>query len=350
MDIGRLDGPPEEQLYGVADATRLSDGSVVVALYGSHELRRFGPDGTYLWTAGGEGGGPGEFQGLIAVRALAGDTLLTYDVRQRRLSRFAPDGAFVDAHPLETGDESAFTLVESILTDGTAVCVAQSLDFQNPPPEGTARRDTMSVILVRPGDTVPVVVGRFPGPEMAMEVRSSGQRTSITTTSPLFARGTEVAAADGAVYVGDSDRWEVRRYGLDGRLEGIVRRLTPPVDVTAEMVDRAITAEVEEAEDDEQRREIRARFGKLPVPATLPAFQNLEADPAGDLWARTYSAPGPGERIWSVFGPDGRWLGNVAFPDRFSPLEIGPDYVLGRWADPLDVEHVQVRSLVKPGD
>jgi hypothetical protein len=122
------------------------------------------------------------------------------------------------------------------------------------------------------------------------------------------------------------------------------------VEVTAEMVDRAITAEVEEAEDDEQRREIRARFGKLPVPATLPAFQNLEADPAGDLWARTYSAPGPGERIWSVFGPDGRWLGNVAFPDRFSPLEIGPDYVLGRWADPLDVEHVQVRSLVKPGD
>ena len=32
------------------------------------------------------------------------------------------------------------------------------------------------------------------------------------------------------------------------------------------------------------------------------------------------------------------------------PLEIGDDYVLGRFGDDLDVEHVQVWELVKPAD
>lgn len=38
-------------------------------------------------------------------------------------------------------------------------------------------------------------------------------------------------------------------------------------------------------------------------------------------------AIGPSAR--SVFGTDGRWLGDVTMPARFMPSEIGADYVLG---------------------
>ena len=58
--------------------------------------------------------------------------------------------------------------------------------------------------------------------------------------------------------------------------------------------------------------------------------------------------PGESERIWSVFTREGVWLGNVSFPDRFRPLEIGDDYVIGRFGDELDVEHIQIWELVKP--
>jgi hypothetical protein len=34
-----------------------------------------------------------------------------------------------------------------------------------------------------------------------------------------------------------------------------------------------------------------------------------------------------------VFDAGGRWLGDVAMPARFVPLEIGADYVLGRSRD-----------------
>jgi hypothetical protein len=36
------------------------------------------------------------------------------------------------------------------------------------------------------------------------------------------------------------------------------------------------------------------------------------------------------------------------WPARFTPFEIGPDYVLGVWRDADDVEHVQMYELVKP--
>ena len=35
-------------------------------------------------------------------------------------------------------------------------------------------------------------------------------------------------------------------------------------------------------------------------------------------------------------------------PARFTPLEIGTDYVAGLWRDPDDVEYVSLYRLLKP--
>jgi hypothetical protein len=93
---------------------------------------------------------------------------------------------------------------------------------------------------------------------------------------------------------------------------------------------------------------VRKRWEDIPVAPTLPAYDALTVDRGGNLWVRGYEIPGALERTWSVFTSDGTWLGDVTFPDRFSPLDIGDDYVLGRFADELDVEHIQLWELVKP--
>jgi hypothetical protein len=49
-----------------------------------------------------------------------------------------------------------------------------------------------------------------------------------------------------------------------------------------------------------------------------------------------------------VHSGEGRWLGTVTTPDRVSPLDIGEDWVLARFGDELDVEHVQLWDLIKP--
>lgn len=52
--------------------------------------------------------------------------------------------------------------------------------------------------------------------------------------------------------------------------------------------------------------------------------------------------------LWPSAGSRSAWLGTVVLPDRFDLYDIGDNYVLGRWRDDLDVEHVQLYELVKP--
>ena len=52
--------------------------------------------------------------------------------------------------------------------------------------------------------------------------------------------------------------------------------------------------------------------------------------------------------FWSVFDVEGFFLGRVTMPHEFSPLDIGPDYVLGLWRDEDDVEHVRMYELIEP--
>ncbi len=40
-------------------------------------------------------------------------------------------------------------------------------------------------------------------------------------------------------------------------------------------------------------------------------------------------------------------LGSVETPGDFRLFEIGRDYVLGRWADALDYQHIQIYELIK---
>lgn len=353
LDIGRLDGPEETQFFRVSTGARLSDGSFVLGSFGSHDLRRFTSEGRHLWTVGREGEGPGEFVGLTQLVAGSGDTLLTYDFRQRRISRFLSDGTFLDARPLEGGGESGFAFVEALLPDGRAVFTLRMFGgtADGPPPEGEIRRDTIGVhVSGLPGDSVHEL-GRFPGPEMV--VLQSGETEggfSITISSPAFARSTEIAAGSSEVWIGDTDRFEIRRYGFDGRLEAIVRRAFDPPVVDDALVDRAMEEELQGADDDNERRMIRRRWEEIPLPSTLPAYESLVVDGTGNLWVQLFEVPGAPERTWSVFTLDGVWLGDVKFPDGFRPLEIGDDYVLGRFGDDLDVEHVQIWELVKPAD
>ena len=65
IDIGSGDGDSSTLLYQVEGTHRLSDGRIVVANRSSHELRYYDAEGNYLHSAGRQGEGPGEFEGLF---------------------------------------------------------------------------------------------------------------------------------------------------------------------------------------------------------------------------------------------------------------------------------------------
>src|SRR5690606_28349256 len=95
LTIGEMEGAEEYEFHNVNHATRLSDGTLVVANGGSLELRFYDSTGRHIRSAGRRGSGPGEFEAITYLRSLAGDTLLVHDARNRRVTLFAADGAYI---------------------------------------------------------------------------------------------------------------------------------------------------------------------------------------------------------------------------------------------------------------
>ena len=85
----------------------------------------------------------------------------------------------------------------------------------------------------------------------------------------------------------------------------------------------------------------------MPFPEQFPAYGSLAVDAAGNLWVEEYQRPGDERPRWTVFDSSGRMLGVVEMPERFTIYQIGGTFVLGRWTDEMDVEHVRLYGLLK---
>jgi hypothetical protein len=173
----------------------------------------------------------------------------------------------------------------------------------------------------------------------------------LTMATPPFAHHAQDASRPGEWVHGDESRREVEVRDPDGTLRTVIR--WPGADLT--LTEPAVRAEVERrvAQLTGDPAGNRRFLTELEHPTMRPAHGAVSLDPAGRIWVAT--APGTGADGapfetpgWHVFGPDGRWLGTVAGPERFRITQVGADRVVGVWQDPLDVEHVQVRPLVRP--
>lgn len=92
VEIGEAYGAPEHLLDGVVGAVRLSGGDIVIGERTTGELRRYDGNGTMVWSAGGQGEGPGEHGFLAFLGWLPGDSLITYDHGLLRMQVFGSDG------------------------------------------------------------------------------------------------------------------------------------------------------------------------------------------------------------------------------------------------------------------
>ncbi len=341
LDIGMVDGPPQYQFGAVAGVVRLGDGTVVVGDDQSKDLRFFDRAGRHLRTVGRKGGGPGEFE-MVGSLVAVGDSLLVGDWSNRRVTVFAPDGSVVRLVPLDAAGSSTFTFPVGYFRGG-GVLLRTGIMFTSASKAGLSR-DSVTFLRLDPGG-LPAQVGRFPGGESFTEKQGSG---SITVTSRAFGRAEQVAVVPDGFFYGSSDSYEIGRYDTAGRLRRLVRRAQPVRPVTPADVERY--KEVRRRDIDASYRQAQERsFAAMPFPETMPAHGDIQADRAGNLWVSDYMVTPDDPARWTVFDPEGRMLGAVTTPARFRVHEIGDDYVLGVWKDEMDVEHVRLYSLEKPG-
>ncbi len=344
LDLGSADAAAAYRFENVIDAGRLPDGTLVVADAGRNQLLYYDAAGGHLATAGGPGGGPGEF-GRLGAMQIIGDSVVAFDLRRGRVSIFDDDGVHVatvvldptsdDRHPIHT-----YNLVG---VPGRSLVVSPWAYMPGAPGAGGvgAYWDSAANLVYGLDGALLDTVG-FSRAEMEVSARGASGR-------PFGAR-TFVAASGGRLYSGDGKRYEIRVRDRDGRLERIIRRPTDPRPVTAGDRDRLIAHHVRNAgfdsPDDPRAAGLRAMLDAASLPETMPAFQRMLVDEPGNLWVAAYRPPWDrGVREWSVFDPTGRWLGDVVLPERFRLLHVGRESVIGVWRDSLDVQHLRVLAL-----
>ena len=340
LRLGALDGPAELQFFRVSAARRPSDGRVVVANGGSGEIRVFDERGNLVLSFGSEGEGPMEFGAILGMWTGPGDTLLVYDASHQRLAEWTLAGEFVRVSPL-------------------------SPMFLNPP-QARGRLSDESVIfaelyldLPESGfDWIPYIVRRYAsdGTELDTLARVPGQKAGriempggeLFGGGPHFGARAVAVGGGEAVHLATGRSYEVRRIGLDGKVDRLLRWTGPPRDVEEADVQWIRERALASSETDEGRRRALRFFEARPVEAEFPTVEDLVLATDGGLWVREYERPGDDPaQDWLIFDPDGRLAARIELPERLRVFEIGPDYVLGVERDELDVEYVVSYPLLR---
>lgn len=333
-------GDREEEPYQftrVRNPFYLSDGRIVVCEKAANEIRIYDAAGKHLKTFGRKGDGPGEFRQIESMARLAGDTIaVLHD--NGMISRFTGAGKYITrTNDQGTADFSkpgaTMTGVVLALNGGARLALSMPLD-----PKGGAvgsEFDAKASHTVIGGAGVALrKLGELPYMQ-ALAGKDHAEKPWLGAE--------EVFAGDGSqFYVGYGTQYSLTRYSARGVPNLIIRRAwtAPPItrkefeEFTEEWLKRWSKAKGSELEKDRKEQLAMDYFKKL------PAFSALVLDNVGRAWVRT---PKPvdgavagslndfaiGASTWSVFSTTGVWLGDVTMPARFSPTDIGADYVLG---------------------
>jgi hypothetical protein len=361
--IGTLEGEAPYQLYHALDATRLSDGTVVVGNSSSGELRFFDATGTFVRAVGNNDGGPGEFRGahaLRAVRRVPGDSLITWDIYAQRVSLFAPDGEFVRASRLDGPSAQHFfegvlgdrSLVMKVFVLGDRSLVMKVFDY-GPDEDALLSQDGPArwkfyLLHYDAEYTLADTVGSFLEGD---RVQARHGTQGIMITEAPFGRVTSATTHGGKVFVATGDADQVAAYSPSGVLTALIRRDVPPVSMTRELMEedraRRLAEELPEFERMGASASAMRLLESLPYPSVLPPYGEAVVDREGNLWLEDVRARPDEPFLWSVFDAEGAWLGRVELPQGLQVMEIGGDYILGRSEDELEVERIMVYELLK---
>ncbi len=346
LSIGTLEGPESQQLFQVAGAHRLSNGGVGVVNAGSREIRFFGPGGEHLATYGRQGGGPEEFEAPVLAGSL-GDTLLIADQAHHRLTLVHPEDGFAGLVRI-SNDVGGFLNPVGCFRNGQTV-YGGAFDMRRISEihDGMNRAHTFYRSANLDG-SLGADFGDMTGAEFFIKDLEGNGPEARPALIP-FGRIPVATTTPTRFFFSDQEEWAIQVFDPSGRPIQTIRREWTPVSVTAADGQLYREEALEGVQDPAQRAQMEAYLEGLPLPDHFPPFGDLLGDTSGFLWVQDYQKPGEEGNTWTIFDPQGTQVGRLTFPDRFRPLEIGPDYVLGLAWSAMDVESVRVYELHRPG-
>lgn len=345
LDLGTLEGAPELQFGQITALDVDAGGNLYVGDSQAREIRVFGSDGTYLRTVGAPGSGPGELgQSIAAVFADSGGALRAVDVMNQRVNAYAPDGSPSGSFPLDF--RGGIPVRWAQLPSGQLV--AQLRGMQIPGMDAHEEGDPL-VVFSSEGAVVDTL-HHLPRGKM-MELSGGGMpKITLFETEPIWAlspEGTLLTA------VNTDYRVAVRNADATVRLVLTKAFVARPVEEADQRAFRRLLRETM-SNQGQPPRIVEMMMENISFADTYPAFGNLLAGPGGTVWVQRIITASDvrgdedveidpqdlGSPDWDVFDSDGRFLGTVTLPRRFTPMKVVDDAIYGIRLDDLDVQHV----------
>jgi hypothetical protein len=182
-----------------------------------------------------------------------------------------------------------------------------------------------------------------------------------TNVKPLwFGAIAVMAVGTDDLHFGRARSFEIERYDESGRLARIVRRVHQARPVTQSDKDDVLewylgmVGSSSEATPEVIER-VRQDFSTANFAETLPPYSHMLVDDERNLWVEEFRwfpgidrSPIQGPATWSMFDPEGIWLGTVETPPGFILRDVARDRALGFRVDDLGVKIAEVYRLERP--
>ena len=343
MRFGALEADPEYQFGQVGFVAVGSAGQIYVSDIQAQHVKVFSSNGQYERTIGGAGNGPGEIGRTAGHLGLSlGDTLIVPDLTNRRINRYAPDGAVLPSTPLrpEAGRPVRY---KATSTGGFFAQVRLQ------PP------DTLDhIVAIEPSGLFGDTLITFP----------SGGASRVAGETHQFSPEPMWAVTDSlTVLYGVNNEYRIGLYDSNGALTRILTRPFEPAPVTDRDI-RAYFVYLDQAWLDagvlpSRLPELHSRvhFAEF-----YPAYFAIHIGYRGTIWIQMIQTPGGltdeelerynfleefGSPRFEVFDVTGLFLGVVEMPSRFQPRLFRGNMVYGVWRDDLDVQYIVRLRIVE---
>ncbi len=337
--------PPLGAEFGrVAGLEVGEDGAVYVLDALNTNVTAFAPDGTVLWTFGGRGQGPGEFEQPAALFTGPGDNLWIVDTRTGRLTEIDRSGVLRGSYR-GAGPPLVEPVAIGFSPDGLIRAVG--LDF-------SVSLEEPGAVLVEyevSGETMSPV-GHMPLPFVDWPQVYTYRGADVTFMMPVPFDGRPLFGVDrsGRAHYAETDASTIQRLSADGATALSFGRELESVPLGAD----GRAAELDRSEDVEELLRVAGpaaveEMASL-IPDDGPLLEGLFFDDQGNVWALR-PQPRSGEaslRPVDIYDGGGDLVGTVDLPLVADPRPaVRNGMVAGVVRDELGVETVVRFRIVR---
>ena len=334
------DGDTTAQFTTIMGLARFTTGEIAVVNAMPFDIRLFSPSGKFVRRVARPGSGPGEL-GVVWWSGRSGDSLLTYDFSQVRITVFDVLRSKVTTIPFLPTKAPGRMLVNGFLANGSWL-VGTWPPSLGPHADGSYR-DSTTLAFWRSGVDGVLPVGTFPN--LAFFADNSGPRKG--SEYDLLSAHTTFLVVGNEVWVGVPETRSIAVYDATGKLARQVRVPIEPARFDAAELRRVRDRRLGTAKTAADSIRVTVMFGRRENALGNPAFSRLLLGRDGLVWIESFRVDRASSTEYVAIDRTGRVVGRLTGPPGVRFTEFGTNYALGIRKDENDVETVELFTLTK---